>query len=266
MCLVICSGPREFSPCQRRRDRSASSATRELAASRRVGTKGIWRVRKPSMPIGSRTAQRMKASGKAATVSRASHVGRVCGCNHVTRGSWGPHAVCPRERGRPVTAGVRRTRGRTKSRPGVTSTICRAPTHRTACTLAWTRRATGADAHRPRSATRTSPGCTLGWTAGIRASACVKSGATARVRSTPVPAWTTPTSRATGTPHPGRGSVGWPKAACNAGVAGMEQPEPSTSTGRGPGHRPSSATWDGPAAQTRASRRAKRSRGRVVRA
>ena len=46
-----------------------------------------------------------------------------------------------------------------------------------------------------------------------------------------MPAWNSPRSRATGTPHPGRGSVGCPKAACKAGVSGMEHPEPSTEKG-----------------------------------
>ena len=43
-----------------------------------------------------------------------------------------------------------------------------------------------------------------------------------------------------GKPHPGRCTFGWPKAACNVGVSGMEQPEPSTKNVRWPCHRPSS--------------------------
>jgi hypothetical protein len=43
-----------------------------------------------------------------------------------------------------------------------------------------------------------------------------------------MPAWKSPRSRATGKPHPGRCTFGWPKASCNVGVSGMEQPEPST--------------------------------------
>ena len=40
------------------------------------------------------------------------------------------------------------------------------------------------------------------------------------VRSTPRPAWNNPRRRATGKPHPGRCSVGWPQAACTVGGLG----------------------------------------------
>jgi hypothetical protein len=40
--------------------------------------------------------------------------------------------------------------------------------------------------------------------------------------------WNSPSSRATGKPHPGRCSVGWPNVSCKIGVSGMGQPEPST--------------------------------------
>jgi hypothetical protein len=70
-----------------------------------------------------------------------------------------------RDRGMHLTAGVRRTPGMTKGRPGVQSTSWRAPTRSTACTPAWTRRARWAYEHRPRSATSTSPAGMLGWTA-----------------------------------------------------------------------------------------------------
>jgi hypothetical protein len=59
----------------------------------------------------------------------------------------------------------RRTLGLTNGRPGGKATIGRAPTRRTACTPAWTSRAKGADAHRPRSAPSPSPACQLGCTA-----------------------------------------------------------------------------------------------------
>jgi hypothetical protein len=88
-----------------------------------------------------RTDRSTKVSGKAAKVSRASHEGQVFGFNHLTSWSWMPRVLSQRDRGTPLTAGVRRTLGLTKGRPGVQSTIGRAPTRRTACTPAWTRRA-----------------------------------------------------------------------------------------------------------------------------
>src|SRR5918997_1279050 len=114
--------------------------------------------------IWSRTSRSTKASGRAANASRASHEGQVFGFNHVTSWSSTPSALSQRERGTPLTAGVRRTLGLTNGRPGVGSTIWRPPTRSTACTPAWTRRATWAYEHRPRSATSTSPGSKAGCT------------------------------------------------------------------------------------------------------
>jgi hypothetical protein len=94
----------------------------------------------------------------------------------------------------------------------------------------------------------------------------VRRGATTRVRSTPVPAWKSPSHRATGTPHPGRGAVGCPHASGTAGVSGIEHPEPSPKHGRGPCHRPSSRADRGTAVPKRSRRRAKRRRGSVARA
>jgi hypothetical protein len=155
-----------------------------------------------------------------------SHEGQVVGFNQATSWAWTPSALSQRDRGMPLPADVRRTLGRTKGRPGVQSTICLAPTRSTACTPAWTRRARWAEEHKPRLATSTSPGCQLGWTACTRARSWVRRGATTSFRSTPVPAWNSPRSRATGKPHPGRCAVGWPKAACKAAVSGMEHPSP----------------------------------------
>jgi hypothetical protein len=76
-----------------------------------------------------------------AQIARASHEGQVFGFNHATSWSWTPRALSQRDRGTPLTAGVRRTLGLTNGRPGVKSTIWRAPTRSTACTPAWTRRA-----------------------------------------------------------------------------------------------------------------------------
>ena len=42
-----------------------------------------------------------------------------------------------------------------------------------------------------------------------------------------MPAGHSPSRRATGTPHPGRCSVGCPNASCKAGVSGIEPPAPS---------------------------------------
>jgi hypothetical protein len=81
---------------------------------------------------------------------RAGHEGLVFGFNQVTRGSWPPSVLRQRDRGTPLTAGVRRTPGRTNGRPGVKPTICRARTRRTACTPACTRGARGASEPRPR--------------------------------------------------------------------------------------------------------------------
>jgi hypothetical protein len=39
-------------------------------------------------------------------------------------------------------------------------------------------------------------------------------------RSIPVPLWNSPQRGATGTPHPDRGAVDWPNAACHAGGLG----------------------------------------------
>jgi hypothetical protein len=165
-----------------------------------------------------------------------------------------------------LTAGVRRTLGRTNGRPGVKSTIWRAPTRSTACRPAWTSRATWAYEHRPRSATSTSPACKAGWTACTCARSWVRRGATTSLRSTPLPAWNNANSRATGNPHPGRCSVGWPNACCNAGTSGMEHPEPSTTKVRCPCHRPSADMWDCAEAQRRVHRSPKRSRGSFERA
>jgi hypothetical protein len=88
-----------------------------------------------------RTSRSTHASGRAAKVSRVSHEGQVFGFNHATSGSSTPRALSQRERGMPLTAAVRRTLGLTNGRPGVKSTIWRAPTRSTACTPAWTSRA-----------------------------------------------------------------------------------------------------------------------------
>lgn len=85
----------------------------------------ISRVRKSGVLMQYRTSRSTKAS-------RVSQEGQVVGVNHVTSWSWTPSVFSQRERGTPLTAGVRRTPGVTKGRPGVKSTICRAPTRRTA--------------------------------------------------------------------------------------------------------------------------------------
>ena len=171
-------------------------------------------------PMRDRTSRSTSESGRAAQVSRVSQEGQVFGVNHATRGSATPSAVSQRERGMPLTAGVRRPLGLTNGRPGVTSPIWRARTRRTACTPAWTRRARCAEEHRPRSATSTAPACQLGCTACTWATSWVRRGATTRVRSPPVPAWHTPRRCARGTPHPGRCTFGWPNAGCHAGGLG----------------------------------------------
>ena len=92
----------------------------------------------------------------------------------------------------PLTAGVRRTLGLTKGRPGVKSTIC---ARRRAARRARRPGRGGRDGrteHRPRSATSTSPGCKLGCTACTWARSWVRRGATTSFRSTPVPAWNSP--------------------------------------------------------------------------
>src|SRR4030095_8537264 len=150
-----------------------------------------------------RTSRSTHESGRAAQVSRVSHEGQVFGFNHATSWSSTPRALSQRDRGMPLTAAVRRTLGLTNGRPGVKSTICRAPTRSTACTPAWTRRATWAYEHSPRSATSTSPSCKLGWTACTGARSWGRRGAMTSLRSTPLPAWNSPRSRATGKPHPG---------------------------------------------------------------
>ena len=104
-------------------------------------TKVIWRVRKPGVPMPYRTSRSTMVSGKAAKVSRVSPEGQVFGFNHMTSWSSTPRALSQRDRGMPLTAAVRRTLGLTNGRPGVKSTLCRAPTRSTACTPAWTRRA-----------------------------------------------------------------------------------------------------------------------------
>jgi hypothetical protein len=121
--LVVLRGASEVSICQRWRYHAARSATRELSASRSVVTRVIWRVRKPGVPIWSRTSRSTHAAGRAANASRASHEGPVCGVTQVTRGVWTPRAVRQRARGRPLTDGVRWTPGMTKGRPGVKSTM-----------------------------------------------------------------------------------------------------------------------------------------------
>jgi hypothetical protein len=103
--LVVLRGASEVSICQRWRYHAARSATRELSASRSVVTRVIWRVRKPGVPIWSRTSRSTHAAGRAANASRASHEGPVCGVTQVTRGVWTPRAVRQRARGRPLTAG-----------------------------------------------------------------------------------------------------------------------------------------------------------------
>jgi hypothetical protein len=154
-----------FRPASAGGTSSTRSATREISASSRVVTRVISRVRKPDVRMRYRTSRSASGSGREAQVSRVSHEGQVFGCNHATSWSSTPSAVSQRERGTPLTAGVRRTRGVTNGWPAVTSTIWRAPTRRTACTPAWTRRARGAEEHKPRSATSPSPACVLGWTA-----------------------------------------------------------------------------------------------------
>jgi hypothetical protein len=181
----------------------------------------------------SRTSRSTHESGRAAQVSRASHEGQVFGCNPMTSRSWTPRVVSQRDRGTPLTAGVRRTLGLTKGRLGVQSTIGRAPTRRTACT---------------------------------RARSWVRRGATTSVRSPPVPAWNSLRSRATGTPHPDRCAVGWPKAACKAEVSSMAHPEPSTRQVRWPCHRPSSKADRCTARPKRSSRRSKKHSGSLARA
>jgi hypothetical protein len=161
-CMLGLSGAREVATRQRGCYRSARSATRSIAAARSVVTRGIWRVRKPGRPRWERTSRGSQVSGRAAHASRVSHAGQVLGFHQATRGAWTPSAVSQRDRGPPWTAGGRRTRGRTTGRPGVTSTIWRGPTRRTACTPAWTRRARWASEHRPRSATSPSSGAHTG--------------------------------------------------------------------------------------------------------
>jgi hypothetical protein len=192
MGMVVVRGARAVSTCQRGRERAARSLTPEGAASSRVGSRVSSRVREPDVRMRYRTARRPSASGRAAQVSRVSHAGQVVGGHQATRGSSTPRVVSPRERGRPVTAGVRRTLGVTNGRPGVPSPLWRAPTRRPACTPAWTRRARGAAAPRPRSATSTSPACTRGGIACPWAKSWVSGGATASVRSPPVPSWQSP--------------------------------------------------------------------------
>lgn len=224
------------------------------------------RVRNPGMSRWSRTSRSTKASGRAAHASRVSHEGHVFGVNHVTSWSWTPRALSQRERGRPLTAGVRRTLGMTKGRPGVKSTIWRARMRRTACIPACTRRARWAYEQRPRSATNTSPACQLGCTAWTWAKSWVRKGAVTSFRSLPVRAWNSPKRGAMGKPHPGRGSVDWPKVACHTRVSGMEHPELSTKNRRWPGHRLSLARQGCMARLKRASRRSKTRRGSRARA
>jgi len=81
-----------------------------------------------------------------------------------------------------------------------------------------------------------------------------------------VPAWHSPRRRAPGKPHPGRGAVDWPKAACQAGGSGLEPPEPSTTHGRWPCPRPWLETQGGTTLPKRSRRRAKRRSGSVARA
>ena len=69
-----------------------------------------------------------------------------------------------------------------------------------------------------------------------------------------------PSNRATGTPHPGRGSVGWPNASGGSGDSGMAHPEPSTRHVRWPGHRPSSTAARGTALPKRSRRRSEAQR------
>ena len=101
----------------------------------------ISRVRKPAVPRRYRTSRSTNESGRAAKASRLSQEGQVVGFNHATTWSWPPRALSHRDRGMPLTAGVRRTLGVTNGRPGVKSTIWRAPTPSTACTPCWARRA-----------------------------------------------------------------------------------------------------------------------------
>ena len=61
-----------------------------------------------------RPARRPKVSGKATKVSRVSHEGQVVGFTHATSWAWTPSVLSQQDRGTPLTAGVRRTRGLTK--------------------------------------------------------------------------------------------------------------------------------------------------------
>jgi hypothetical protein len=94
----------------------------------------------------------------------------------------------------------------------------------------------------------------------------VRRGAMTGFRSTPVPAWHSPSRRATGTPHPGRGSGDGPHASWRAGGSGIEPPEPSTRQGRCPCHRPSAMADRGTARLKRSSRRSKQRHGSLARA
>ncbi len=79
--------------------------------------------------------------GSAARAAGLRQGGQGRGFHHATNCSSRPQAMPQRDRGRPVIAVERLVAGLTKGRCGVQSTMCRAPTRRTACTPAWTRRA-----------------------------------------------------------------------------------------------------------------------------
>ena len=70
------------------------------------------------------------------------------------------------------------------------------------------------------------------------AMSCDRNGAAVTSSSSPVPAWNSARMWATGKPHPLAWLPGWPKWACNAGVSGMENDEPSTRKVRWPRQRP----------------------------
>ena len=70
------------------------------------------------------------------------------------------------------------------------------------------------------------------------ARSCDRSGAAKTSSSSPVPAWKRARRWATGKPQPLAWLPGCPKWACNAGVSGMENDEPSTRKVRWPRQRP----------------------------
>ena len=71
---------------------------------------------------------------------------------------------------------------------------------------------------------------------------------------------------ATGKPQPGRWPAGWPKAACKAGVSGIEKLDPSMTQTRWPSHRAASAVAPRTEPATASSRRWSTPRGSRLRA